>query len=330
MVTIGSIGGSGVGSSLSIIEERSYMRTNLETADLEAFVEVASRSNYRAAADYLNISSSALSRRIQKLEQLLGMRLFIRSTRRVRLTRAGVEMLQKAQEVLAQSDELLLAFKGRPHHRGATLTIAAVPSATSFLLPETMKIFWQSYPHVYIRIMDFTAGEVLEAVRSGAADLGFTYLGSHDGDLQARTLFSDDFVLAVPTGSSFEDRDLLTWTELAAVPVVTVWKGAGIRVLIDIELAKVGLSMKSLCEVRHVSTAIDFVKSGIGAAVVPRLSIPELNGVKAIKLHEPAISRTVSVIGFPDTYSRSLPAKFLEIIEGYVEARPPSRDWAAD
>src|SRR3954471_17898190 len=130
------------------------MSSQVDLGDLRAFIAVAECGAFHEAADQLSISQPALSRRIQKLEETLGVALLRRTTRRVDLTTVGREFLPKARHVLEDLDTALLSIGEIAERRPGRVSVAFVPAAAYFFLPAVIKAFNSWYPKIRIRIID--------------------------------------------------------------------------------------------------------------------------------------------------------------------------------
>jgi DNA-binding transcriptional LysR family regulator len=273
-------------------------QSKVDFGDLHAFAVLATELSFAAAAEKLNISASALSRRIQKLEAFLNTQLFIRSTRQVELTAVGKELLLGALELIRTFDEMVLALEERYHPPTQRVTLACVPSATSTHLAAVFQEFARQHPKAQLHIVDSTGTAVIETVLAERADFGITYLGQDDADLEFLPLLMDEFILAARPNGRFADVETLAWDELGDEPIVTAWAGAGIRMLMNRELARRKFSLSAAYEVRHIDTAIDLANAGIASAIVPQLVLARHNtrGLRAVPLVNPTISRTLGLI----------------------------------
>src|SRR6478672_4782263 len=112
---------------------------NLDLGDLRAFVAVAERGSFHAAAGDLHLSQPALSRRVAKLEASLGVRLLERTTRKVELTTVGRDFARKARELLNGLDHSLLGIGEIAERMSGEVTIACVPSAVRYFLPQVLQ-----------------------------------------------------------------------------------------------------------------------------------------------------------------------------------------------
>lgn len=278
------------------------MRINFEFSDLEAFVAVAELGSFQRAAERLNVSQSALTRRIQKLETTLGVSLFDRTTRSVKLTLAAKSLRSRAQAMLDDAAETMLALQDETaqfeHQRNAIVTIALVPSATHRILPKAIKGFREAGNTARIRIHDRLANDVAEAVANGDADFGVCSIPSMEPNLGFELLANDRFVLAMRKDHPLAEADRVRWKDLQDADLVLPMKTTGNRMLIDEALARTRQTAPWAYEVRRTTTALCLVEAGIGVAVLPETAIPdEANAiVTARALVGPAVNRAIGVL----------------------------------
>jgi DNA-binding transcriptional LysR family regulator len=147
---------------------------NFDLNDLLAFRAVAELANFRKAAESVHLSQPAFSRRIDKLEQALGVRLLERTTRRVELTTVGREFERKVRDLLDELDTTLLAVRGVAATRMGEVTVACVPSTVNYYLTQVIQRYHEDNPKVRVRVFDAGANEVLAAVARSEADFGLT------------------------------------------------------------------------------------------------------------------------------------------------------------
>lgn len=271
---------------------------NFDLADLRAFVAASDHGSFRAAAEVLCISQSALSRRIEKLEGALGLRLFERTTRRLELTTAGRGFVHKARHVLNELESALLGTRDLADRMSGEVTIACVPSAVAFFLPRVIKAYHDEYPRIRLRIRDETSAEILTTVARSEADFGLTYIGTQEPDVEFEPLIEDPFVLACSREHPLARRRKVRWAELADYDYIAVAQGSGNRMLIDQALANTAALPRWFCEVQHVPALVSLVEAGIGVGVVPKLGMPQMGHATlvSVPLVDPPISRTLGLI----------------------------------
>lgn len=285
------------------------MRISFELVDLEAFLAIAELGSFQRAAERLNVSQPALTRRIQKLETSLGVTLFDRTTRSVKLTLAAKSLRGRAQSMLDDAMETMLALQDESarfeHQRNAMVTIAVVPSATHRILPNAIKMFREAGNTARIRIHDRLANDVAEAVANGDADFGVCSIPSMEPNLDFELLTNDRFVLAMRRDHPLADAERIRWKDIADEKVVLPMKTTGNRMLIDEALARSRQTAPWAYEVRRTTTALGLVEADIGVAVLPETAIPD--GPDAVVICRPLIGPTVTrAIGVLRSTGRSL------------------------
>jgi DNA-binding transcriptional LysR family regulator len=271
---------------------------NLDLGDLRAFVAVAERGSFHAAASDIHLSQPALSRRIAKLEAVLGVRLLERTTRKVELTTVGRDFARKARELLNGLDQSLLGISEIAERMSGEVTIACVPSAVRYFLPQVLQQYHEKYPRILLRVADEGAGDVLSSVTRGDADFGVNYIGAHEPNIEFEPVLKEAFVVACRKDHELAKRRKVTWAELGKYDYMTVAKASGNRFLLDLALADTPGRPRSFCEVRHVMTVVSLVEAGLGIAAVPQLAMPPRDHptLASIPLVEPAVTRTVGLI----------------------------------
>jgi DNA-binding transcriptional LysR family regulator len=274
------------------------MALKFDLADLQAFTAVATLGSFRAAADSIALSQPAFSRRIDKLEQALGVKLLDRTTRRVNLTTVGRDFARKAQQILDDLDSMLLGVEDVALNRTGLVTIACVPSATRYFLPQVVQRFHAQYPKIRIRIHDAHANEVLTAVAQGEADFGLNFMGREEGDIEFKSLLQERFVLACRMDHPLAKKRSVAWGSLSAYDFMSLGKSSGNRLLMDLALAHVPDRPHSVFEARHVQTLIGLVEAGLGIAAVPQLAMPPkaLSNLTAVPLTHPVVHRELGLI----------------------------------
>lgn len=278
------------------------MRINFDFGDLEAFIAVAETSSFQRAAELLNISQSAVTRRIQKLESALNLTLFERTTRSMKLTLEARAFYPRAQSMIDDANESIRALGDDTarfeHQRNAMITIAVIPTFTHRLLPEIIQEFHANGHRARINILDFFAHDVVEAVAQGAADFGVGFIGAQEPGLEFKNLLEDRFVLAIHRDHPLAGQSRIKWNELNHYSIVAPWKGTGNRMLIDNEMAKIQHQLDWTYQVHHSSTAQALVEAGLAAAILPQSAIPsgKSSAIISRPLIEPEITRVIGSV----------------------------------
>jgi len=274
------------------------MSINFDLNDLLAFKAVAELGNFRKAAESVHISQPAFSRRIDKLEQALGVHLLERTTRRVNLTTVGRDFDRQLRQILDALDTTLLGIRGFAATRMGEVTVACVPSAVNYFLSQVIAIYHQRYPRIRVKIMDDSANEVLMAVAKGEADFGLNFMGAQENDVEFEPLLEERFVAACRRDHPLAGRAHVRWAELAQYDYITVGKSSGNRLLLDQALAGMQGQPQSLYETQHGTTTIGLVEAGLGVAVVPAMAMPSKDHplLVSVPLVDPIVKRKMGLI----------------------------------
>ena len=297
------------------------MTLNFDLGDLQAFRAVADQSSFRKAAEILHISQPALSRRIEKIEQALGVKLLDRTTRRVNLTAVGHEFSRKAEQVLDHLKNAVLDVRDFSSNRTGNVTIACVPSAVSYFLPQVIARYHERYPGIRIKVFDTNAHDALAAVVNGQADFGLNFMGSQEPGIEFRLLLQERFVAACRHDHPLAGKRRVSWNELARHDCVTVDRNSGNRLLLDQALAGLSVRPQWVCETRHVTTMLGLVEAGLGVAAVPSLAMTfrEHPLLTRVPLTDPVVIRRLGLIKRDD---QSLSPAAKQLYQLVIEMRP--------
>jgi DNA-binding transcriptional LysR family regulator len=274
------------------------MAINFDLNDLLAFRAVAELTNFRRAAESVHLSQPAFSRRIDKLEQALGVRLLERTTRRVTLTAVGRDFERKVRELLDELDITLLGIRGVAATRMGEVTVACVPSTVYYYLSRVIRLYHERSPKVRVRVFDAGANEALAAVSRGEADFGLNFMGAQEGDLDFKTLVEERFVAACRRDHPVARMKRVSWSQLRDHDFISVSRSSGNRVLLDQALAGVPERPIAIYEAQHVTAVLGLVEAGLGVAAVPAMAMPGADHplLVSVPLVEPVVTRRIGLI----------------------------------
>ncbi len=264
--------------------------------DLVAFRTLADLSSFRKAAAAVHLSQPAYSRRIDKLERALGVRLVERTTRHVALTAAGREFERKIRVLLDDLDNALLAIRGDPATRGDRITLACVPSTVPHLVVPVLRRFRLSHPRVQVILLDVKSNEVREAVSQGDADFGLSFVDQPDGNIEFTPLFEEPFVLVCRCDHELAARPAVCWAELASYGFIALARTSGNRLVLDRALAGSAARPRVAYEVQTGATALALIEAGLGVAAMPASALAEHAQLVGLPLRDPEVRRSVGLI----------------------------------
>ena len=139
---------------------------------IQAFVVTAELGGFNKAAEQLHITQTALTRRVQKLEAYLGLKLLDRTTRRVEMTAVGRDFLPQARAIVNEMTSAVERLKDMSQHAKGNFTLACVPSMAAHMLPQLIRQYADICPGNRIRLLDAASYEVRQAVLNHQAEIG--------------------------------------------------------------------------------------------------------------------------------------------------------------
>ena len=272
------------------------MKANLR--QFHAFVAVARLGSFTQAARRLNLSQPALTVQIRQLEEAVGVRLFDRSTRRVMLTSIGKELAPTLERVLQEIDAVMVNTKELASHIKGTITIGALPSISSKLLPATILEFQKQYPGIVVRLRDVLAQRIVRLVKEEEVDFGIGTLRMADPDIQFTPLLTDHLGVIFPAGHPVERQRTITLKSLTAFPLILMDMETSVRNLVDRAFESIGEAAVPAFEVVYMSTAVALVKAGLGLTIQPSsaMELAISRGLKFRTIKHQGLTRQIGVI----------------------------------
>jgi DNA-binding transcriptional LysR family regulator len=274
------------------------MRINFELLDIRAFLAVLDLGGFRRAAEALNMSQPALSRRIRSLETAVGAPLLERTTRRVAATTVGRSFAPLARRLLEEFEETLLGMTGLGVQQAGQVTLACVPTAAFYFLPRAIERFHARFPQIRFRILDLSANDALESVRRGEAEFGINLAGISESDLKFVPLLEDPFVLACRHDHPLAQKRQITWQDLEGQAVIGVSRANGNHMILENALAATHVRLNFQYEVNQLSTSLGLVEQGLAISVLPKLATPPNDHPLIVtkRIVNPEITRTIGVV----------------------------------
>ena len=265
---------------------------------LLAFVAVAETGHFTRAAERLNLSQSSLSASIQRLEGLLGVRLFERHTRGCKLSEAGLVLLDSARRMTQEWSRMETDASDFQKFGRGRLSVAAPTVQCALLLPPLLREFKKEHPGVRVELHDVAEQEVQELVRTGVADLGVISQTATRNELIANPFYTDEYILVLPQGHHLTRHKQVSWHHLAGESIIGPVKGNPVRRRLDDALAEKGLALGYAHEVSLPWTMIGLVRENFGVAVLTTAVLPLIrwNKLEARPLVRPAITRTLVLL----------------------------------
>jgi DNA-binding transcriptional LysR family regulator len=245
----------------------------MELKQLAAFVAVAEAQSFTRAAERLGVVQSAVSAAIRKLERELEAPLFDRTTHRVAITDAGLALLPEARRTLAAESAARDAVDQVRHGLRGTVVLGTMVAQgmRAVDLPALLVAFRQRHPAVAVR-MRYVGSSLpaVDAVRDGSVDIAFTAIaGRPPAGVAVTPLARERMLLICPPDHPLATRAFVDLADLAQEPLIDVPEGWGVRAAIDRAFTGAGIRRAEPFEVGDIASSVDFVRHGLGVAVMP-------------------------------------------------------------
>lgn len=295
---------------------------------LEYAVAVADELHFRRAAERCAVSQPALSTQIQQLEELLGVQIFERTRRQVRLTTVGERVVARARRVLRELDELGEVARQASAPLSTPVTLGVIPTVAPYLLPRILPAVRARYPALELRLVEDRTARLVAALGAGQLDLLLLALPipGGTGDV-TRPLFDERFYLAAPPDHPLTRLDEIDERELGGRDVLLLEDGHCLREHALSVCDAAGARAAGAVRATSLNTLVHMVASGLGITLLPEMAVEAAvaaeGRVAVRRFREPAPTRTIG-LSWRRSSARQLEFELLaDLIREAWEQRSP-------
>ncbi|MDF4202896.1 LysR family transcriptional regulator [Maribacter sp. SA7] len=263
------------------------MTNQLEFRHLHYFLVLADTLHYREAAEKLYISQSALSQQIQRLEFILGEKLFIRTNRKVSLSPEGIIFKQEAMLIQNQAAVSMERWKSAISGKQGLLKIGFVGSAMQQYLPSVIKKFTESHPNIEFYLNDLSNTAQLSALEAGQIDIGFIRSNVVSPTMEIKSVFKEKFALVLPKNHAISKANFKDVSQLSEESFILLPNKDSVMYYDQIVAlcSDHGFAPKISHRSIHAPTIFKLVEGGLGISIVPNSLRDEKNtAIKFIEL----------------------------------------------
>jgi len=247
----------------------------MDLRHLRQFFFAAETLNFSRAAVRAHVSQPALSRTITLLEEELGVQLFERGARGVRLTEAGEILRQRAVVMLRESRITTEAVRASTEEPVGEISVGMPPSLRVLLTAPTVMDFHRRYPRVKINVIEGTSRGMRDAVASGRTDVSLAYATEPLGELRSALLLSEDLCLVGPPDAGLAMDKPVASKALMQHALIQTSHPNSLRQIVDKAIARAGGLSQPMIQVEMVPLMLDLVRRGVGYTVLPYCAIHE-------------------------------------------------------
>ncbi|HSV37053.1 MAG TPA: transcriptional regulator CynR [Ramlibacter sp.] len=293
---------------------RMRLRPGIKYRQLQYFLAVAQSLHFSKAAEKLFVTQPTLSHQLAELEAQLGIPLFDRLGKSVRLTQAGETFRAYAQRSIDEIEAGCNALAELEGLQRGQLSIGVTQSFVHRLMPPIITEFLARYPAVHLDVQEMTASQIERHLADGVLDLGIAFAPSALEDTELEPILEERLLLVARRDHPLASQPSVRMAELAGVPLVLLRRDYSTRQLIEDYLAQAGVRPNVACETNTIDLMRGLAATSGLAAILPESSVGKLPELCVLPLVDPVPMRTSALLWSRHKF-RTLAAKtFAQIV----------------
>ena len=286
----------------------------METRQIHYFLEVAKREHVTEAAEALHVAQSSVSRQIFNLENELGVELFLREGRSVKLTPLGWIFFERMKQVWNMMEDAKREVKEYLKPEKGTVRIAFPISMAAHTLPSIIYAFRTRYPEAKFQMSNALYDDLIDGVVNGEFNLAMIApmpKQEREDKIKGSTLFTENIVALLPLHHPFSDQKSIRLRDLKNASFCVLPAGFKFREQVVQACKDVGFSPQIAFEGKDIDALKGLVSAGLGVALMPEMTLVDNTprSTVVIPLTDATLTRTVGVI-YP-TQRKLLPTEAL-------------------
>ena len=246
--------------------------TDIKLKDLRYLVAVADCRHFGRAAERCFVSQPTLSAQLKKLEEYLGVQLIERQPNNVSLTEAGQQIVSRARRILEASEEVVTLARSHRDPLAGRLRVALLPTIGPYLLPRISQAWRKSLPRLELQLYEYQTSQMLEKLQGGEIDVGILALPVDLEGLEARELFIEPFIVALPDQHKLAKRESLRTDDLKGETLLLLEDGHCLRDQALEVCSRVDVHEKQDFRATSLETLRQMVATGAGVTLLPELA----------------------------------------------------------
>ncbi|MDR6716993.1 LysR family transcriptional regulator [Paenibacillus sp. 2003] len=291
----------------------------MELLQLKYFLTVARCEHVTEAAGKLHVTQSSLSKTIQRLEDDLGIPLFDRIGRKLRLNDFGRTFLQRTEKALFELEQGKREIADLSNPDQGTLQLAVTTAST---LPGILREFRKTKPDIQFHVQMVSLENMSRLLHRGEVDFCLSSPPIEGDDIECQILYEDPIVVAVPMGHRYADRSSIQLTELKDEWFVGVKQGYGVRDMVDSVCQSAGFLPKYVYEGDEPARLTALVEAEIGLAFIPSTARNPHERIRYLQVEEHQLVREIALLSHKNRYISKAALEFRSVVMDYFSAMP--------
>jgi LysR family hydrogen peroxide-inducible transcriptional activator len=295
---------------------------DLKLKDLRYLVALADTRHFGRAAERSFVSQPTLSAQLKKLEEYLGVQLIERAPKRVALTVAGEEIVERARRILEAGDEIVELAKGHRDPLAGRVKLALLPTIGPYLLPNVAAKLRKQLPRLELMLYEYQTDPMLEKLHSGEIDVGILALPVALDGLDSHVLYKEPFMVAMPSAHRLAGKATIRIEDLDDETLLLLEDGHCLRDQALAICASGGMHEKQDFRATSLETLRQMVAAGVGITLLPELAgrgaYGAARGVVIRPFARPVPVRTIGAVWRKSTARREVILALAKHIEAHA------------
>lgn len=271
----------------------------MELRQIKYFMEVAKREHMTEAAEALHVAQSAVSRQIVNLEKTLGVDLFIREGRNIRLTSIGKVFLEHMERAMNVLDDARQVIEQHTDPEKGTIHVGFPSTLATYMMPTAISAFRKEYPDVKFDLHQRSYVNLSDSVLKGDVNIALIApVPQTKEKLKSTILFTENIVALLPMSHPLSRRDFIYLSELRDEPFVLFQEQSMLRNIVISHCKREGFTPNIAFEAKDIDAIKGLVSAGLGISLVPEITVIDQvpRSAVAIPIRKPSVTRTIGMI----------------------------------
>ena len=271
---------------------------NIKIRHLQLFVRVAEEGSFSRVCSQLGLAQPTLSRTIRDLEGVVGLRLFERTGRGVKLSAHGADFLDRVRGLLDQFGELEMAVRRLRGQQIGDISISVPLRCSRLFLSPLLKAFHQKFESAALHVFENLNTDAHQKIRANEVKVSLIYAPPYFSGLNVE-IIAHEFMYAVGRKDMFSSNsESIAMSQLQKLPILLQSSSAHFRTWIEDAFSRAGYGLKVARELETVDAHVSFAVEGEGIAILPYSNVwqeVESGLLSAVKIVEPVIERQIAI-----------------------------------
>jgi len=268
----------------------------MELRHVRYFDAIAETLNFTRAAERLHVTQSTLSHQIRQLEEEVGVQLFDRSSKKVRMTEAGEILRSHMTPALEHIDRGLQALRADTQTSTGHIRLGTTPSFNARMAPLCVSTLLQHYPGVRVTVEELGASMIAKRLVSGHLDIGVSYRPDNRPELWFEPLYNEQLRLVVAANHPLAKRKRVRMVELHHLRMVLLPRQFFTRQLLEDCFEAAGSRPHVVAELNTIAPSIELIRRTDLAGIITETAISPADDIRIVPLQDPTPVRTPGML----------------------------------